>query len=325
MSEAKKPEPFGVVIACCDRDRHLASATIESITQLRPDLPICLIYDGIAPLKRLRSAYPGLRIKRRENTSNRFLRENSYGYGVTKMVALWESPFETFLYLDSDACAWGDLSEIINLKGADLKIPSMPYSFTMEEVNSYFFNTSFLASLDPEFTPEKHTSHYFCSGTFVARRGIFSLERYAELLRLSKADTKRFSFGEQGILNYMIFSALERSEINVVFEDFQYLIPDHPYTASKEKFSAEQRLQGPAKPWIIHYAGLKPYVFHPSVYSEPFYFYRFSAQKRINNSRSGLRSWLVVSLEDFHIYGRRVVSRWGKKLRSSLPRLGSRA
>jgi hypothetical protein len=39
----------------------------------------------------------------------KFLREKSFGWGKTKMIAFWESPWQNFLVLDADTNVWGNI------------------------------------------------------------------------------------------------------------------------------------------------------------------------------------------------------------------------
>lgn len=103
---------FGITISCYQGDLPLLKGCLESIRANLPvDLPICLIVDGEMPLGDLIQTY-GL-IVLTESEVDPHLRKKSYGYGLTKMVAFWHSPFEHFLHIEADAVCWGDVSKTL--------------------------------------------------------------------------------------------------------------------------------------------------------------------------------------------------------------------
>lgn len=97
---------FGIIVACAPHDYRLAKGTCASIRHFLGDVPICLLIDGDFPVTDLQRAY-GVRVLPRSNVRNPELRRRSFGWGLTKMVSFWESPWEYFLFLDVDTVVWG--------------------------------------------------------------------------------------------------------------------------------------------------------------------------------------------------------------------------
>ena len=300
----KSSKSVGVVVAGCDRDLHFVIGALESIRYCMPEAPVALVFDGETNLDRLKQAYD-LTIVTRRTTSNSFLREKSYGYGLTKMVAFWESPFEEFLYFDSDACAWGDLLSFYPLNDLQMMIPSTGYPFDAAAIEKWFFSLQYVRALDPKFDPLLFSDKYFCTGTFFARRNVFELDRYAFLLKEKLEDPGRFFYGEMGILNYMIFSAQQRDEIRVQSQDFQFVNSEFSWAQTRQSFRFQDgipMLQNGA-PLILHYAGDKPYLFN-DVYTSPMRFFRVNAKLRLYPGLNRAQALLEVLREDFALFSK---------------------
>lgn len=239
---------FGVVVAACDSDLHLAKATLASVRHHMPDVPICLVYDGTRALGRAERAYD-LTIIRRADVIDRRLRERSFGFGLTKMIAWWEAPFERVLYLESDTVALGDLREIAPAEEVDVLVDVPEVCWGEPIVDKHFFDPVQLELHVPSFDWRLHIPDLMTPGTFFFRRGCLSLDRYVDLIDLH-ARTGMFRAGEQGILNLMLFEAADAGYLCLNQRQFQTLVCDFPRHEIEERF----RLDVP-RPWVLHWAG----------------------------------------------------------------------
>src|SRR6266480_4058902 len=97
---------FGITMCCYRGDYPLLKGCCASIRAHLGDIPICLIVDGKFPVAEICELY-SVTVLHREQIDKRLLR--SYGYGLTKMIAFWHSPFERFLHIDADTICWGDI------------------------------------------------------------------------------------------------------------------------------------------------------------------------------------------------------------------------
>ena len=176
------PDSFGVIIACTGRDWPLAAGTCASVRRYMPELPICLLVDGtLSP--RCLGRFPGVRILNRNDVRDDALRRESFGWGFTKMVAFWESPFERFLYLDADTCVRGDLRPLLT-SGADVIANGRAEVIHPPEIASrYWFDAEALGRITTGLTGEHG---FFNAGVFLARRNLFDLSSYLELLDIRK-------------------------------------------------------------------------------------------------------------------------------------------
>jgi hypothetical protein len=102
-------EDFGIIIACCDQDYTFARGCCASIRYFLGDTPIALIIDGTFDTSPLEQTY-GVKVINPSTVSSTFLKERSFGFGLTKMIAFWESPWKHFLYLDADTVVWFNIT-----------------------------------------------------------------------------------------------------------------------------------------------------------------------------------------------------------------------
>jgi hypothetical protein len=212
---------FGVVIATDPGDVHFAKATCESVRQFMPGVPICLVVDGDVPTGALERAY-GVTVLRQPDVRDPFLREQSFGFGFTKMVALWEAPFDRFLYLDADTVVWGDVRDNVDVGAADL-ITSTPHEPNPEaQVRAQYFDVGHVAEHVLPF--EWRDRAYFNSGVFVARRGCFSLDLYKRLYAVQHEHLDHFMAGEQGVLNLMAILAQDDGSLEWTHGRLQQLM-----------------------------------------------------------------------------------------------------
>ena len=112
---------FGVVTACHPGDCFLVKATCASVRHFMPDVPICVIADIGADTSELRRAYGVIELPV-AGLRTAALRELLPGSTRTKLAAMWEGPFDEFLWLDSDAVVWGDVRPLLNLKDYDWNV-----------------------------------------------------------------------------------------------------------------------------------------------------------------------------------------------------------
>jgi hypothetical protein len=300
-------ENFGVILATYHGDYSFVKGCCASIRYFLGNIPICLIVDGRFSLKPLEETY-GVNVINRSNVTHEALGKRSFGWGLTKMVAFWESPWENFLYLDADTIVWGDLFKFANFKDFDVIIDKPCYEYSESDVNKWFFNVEKIEEYFPGFTWRNRP--YFCTGTFFAKRDIFSLSEYLNLLELQIADPQLFYPGEQGLLNLMIFRAADQGRIRLGHEDMQLIVPDFPPKQLRKRFSIEKT--GPAiqESTVIHWCGKKPFISRSEVFPEPMNFFRRKFLQDAENC-TGLRAELSLQIEDFNMYKTKLLRRIG--------------
>lgn len=301
-------EDFGVILACYDKDYSFAKGCCASIRYFLGDVPICLIVDGTFSVSHLEKTY-GVHALYRHQVANKHLRQKSFGWGLTKMVAFWESPWQNFLYVDADTVVWGNLLKYANFKDFDIIIDRPCYDYSDAEVSQWFFNVQGIKQYFPNFRWQNRP--YVCTGVYFAKRDLFSLEEYLDLLELQANKPNLFYPGEQGLLNLMIFRAADEGRIRLGQEDIQVIVPDFPQDQLKQRFPIEKT--GPVcnkdeVATVIHWCGTKPFLSRTKVYAEPMNFFRRKFLRDAFNS-TGLAADVSLQVEDFNAYKSKI-SRW---------------
>lgn len=254
-------ENFGIVIATCRTDIHFAQASYQSIRHfMGQDVPVCFVVDGNKSLLGKLLNDPHVSCITRETTKSLWLRQESFGWGTTKMVALFEAPFERFLYLDSDALPFGDVRMLDDVQ-YDM-VTDCNRSLSDEEINFWFFNTEKIGNYWLDFDWKKYRDRYFCTGTYFTRKNIFSLENYREKLATAKQHPEVFNFGgEMGFLNLMIFYGVQKGDIKVKSLPYQIIPVDHSDDELRTRYSPVAVLKAITEPKVLHFCGRKPHMF----------------------------------------------------------------
>lgn len=315
-------EDFGIIIACCDQDYHYAKGCCGSIRYFLGDVPICLIIDGDFSAEELEKVY-GVKVINHLNVKNKVLRERSFGWGLTKMIAFWESPWSNFLVLDADTIVWGNILKYANFEKFDFlaDLPIAKNSF--EELCHFFFNPQEVEKYFPAFPWKKHLDEYFCTGTFFAKRDIFSLDDYLDMLDLVKKNPNTFFFGEQGFLNFMVFRDFEAGKLRLGQTSYQVIVPIYNYEQLKARFPVEKNnlIVQEDEACVIHWAGPKPTLYNSQIYSEPMNFCR---RKCIQDAQglTGISAETLLKLEemgrDLNIYQKKFVRKVRKLMKLSI-------
>jgi hypothetical protein len=199
------------------------------------------------------------------------LREHSYGYGVTKMISFWHSPFERFLHIDADAVCWGNV-----LDGVPWQQYDLIYNEPHEIITPYIQRTQYFdpAKITPPF--EWESKQFFNTGIFSAKRGILDIQEYLGYLAHERRAPGSFSCGDQGILNLMAFHRIAEGRIRARSWPFQAVVPVIAVDElrARFRFRSGRPVVTQNDQRLIHWAGPKPLLWHQPAFSEPMTYYR---------------------------------------------------
>ncbi len=288
------PSSFGVYICLCNRDYPFANACLMSVRDHLGDVPVCFLIDGTInhprPWEKL-----GVQVIRRLDIRNEVLKTRSFGYGLTKMICFWEGPFERFLYLDADTVLAGNILELIDIEKKDLWFNEPHEVITPDIQRTQYFDPE---RLFQHVTPFPWKDKPFCNtGVLVSRKGLFRLEDYLQLLDLKNQNNSLMPTGEQGLLNYLIFSGAHRGDFTVSHAPLQTVVPVWKEEDLQSRFGPDEETfahyKGP--PTVVHWAGVKPWETGPQVYRIPMRYYR-KAYARYNGGLPAFmgQSWLIA-------------------------------
>lgn len=240
---------FGVIVVCCKADFFCARGTVASVRRFMPGVPVCLLIDGPFNPRGFVKRY-GLDIINQPLIRDSFLKAHAHGSGLTKMIALWESPYEHFLLLDADTVLWGDIRGLADFTKFDFVVDKGPPS-TPESMNLYIFDSKLIESYQPDF---KHDGQqYFCNGVFFARRGRIPIEEFQRFIEKER-ELHLFRCGDQGWFNFIVHYGKQTGQLRVDQKKLQYIVSDHPLEETRLKFGSAPPAHV-TEPTVIHWAG----------------------------------------------------------------------
>ncbi|NEO01287.1 MAG: hypothetical protein F6K50_39555 [Moorea sp. SIO3I7] len=213
--------------ACHAGDYHFVKATCASVRHFLPNVPLCVIVDGDLNVDELIETYNPYIIRTSE-IEDYELRTYCSGSPRSKHLAMWLGPFERYVYLDSDAIFWGDV--IASLKWEDDEDFIVFWNKPTEPAHNswlshFYFDIDILKLYDPEF--EWKWNPYFSAGSFASRRVAISFEDFKRCESWRSEYPNLFSWTtDQGILNYLVFSLIQRGKLKLGRQYLQW-IPAH--------------------------------------------------------------------------------------------------
>lgn len=135
-------EDFGIIVACCPSDYLFAKGCCASIRHFLGEVPICLLFDGVFSDHTIEKIY-GVKIIDHTTVKLKLLRQKSFGWGKTKMIGFWESPWKYFLMLDADTNIWGNVLSYANFADADLIVDRPVSEYSNIAISQFFFRDLF--------------------------------------------------------------------------------------------------------------------------------------------------------------------------------------
>lgn len=286
----------------------MVQGTLASLRHFCPDVPICLIADGGVDVTDLQRHYD-LHVIKTNALADPEMRALCHQSFYAKMAALWEGPFEFGVWLDADAILWGDLRnklrpdcdfQIFSCNGvSDLKgVPSwLPH---------YQHNPDLLKKFDPFFDWRRNA--YFCSGAFAFRKNVIPFEMWKKVHSWREKEKDLFGWGEMGMLNYCVHSLNQRGFIKLAVSDLQHLRSEQ----GVEELKSDNKGCGwnlpvkVARPRVLHFCGLKPFLHEWRGYSRPFTIARLEHHRR---TKSEIGAWWAVWQEELVVLQRKILTR----------------
>jgi len=273
---------FGIVITTYIGDFFLTKALLASLKKFAPNIPICVIQDGDFDLSKEKVAYNITHVIRKQDVKDDFLRENCFGSRCTNMIAFWESPFEKFLYLDSDLVMWGNILDHLDYENYDFIYNSPHEPFEEKSFKYQYFDYDRLFDF---FEPIQWKNfNFFNAGVFVAKKGIFDLTLFKKLYFKWKEDKSLMPAEPQGMINYMAFHYFEKNSITIKETPLQTVVPVFSINELESSFRIINNEPKVLSPTIIHWAGIKPTFANRSiVFTRPEEFFRILHLKNIRS------------------------------------------
>jgi len=296
--------PFGIITACHAGDYFLAKATCASIRHYMPEIPVCVIVDGEFEIEELKKCYGVLELRVSDFSDSR-LPSICKGTSRTKFAAIWESPFERFLCIDSDAVVIGDWQSILKETSWQFLALANPQAACPpgEAVDHYFFNREKLALFDPEF--EWQNTAYFCAGAYAAQKACLDVEEFFKAVDFEASHPGTFQFADQGIFNYMVMKAASEGKLQLRVANRQYLVPDHSLSDSMRRFGPARQFvcQQELVPEVVHFCGQKPLIQNRKAYSALFTEFRLKHYRNLHGTGfvARIHAWTKILVEEWRV------------------------
>jgi hypothetical protein len=253
----------------------------------------------------------GLIVLRVPELPSEEMRQLICGNYRAKLAALWEGPFEFYVWLDSDAIVWGDFTSHVRTD-VDFQIFWSEISIPADATEippwlpHFYFDPQKLQEFDPEF--EWRGRAYFSAGAYACRRNAISFARWSEVESWGQKVPGIFAWGEMGMLNYHVHSMAQRREIRTAMSNLQHIWGHH----GKQELMQDCR----GARWhfpktikrsrVAHFCGRKPFLFDRKTYSRPFTIARLEHHRRDHNE---LGAWLALLQEDRRLLASKVKRR----------------
>jgi hypothetical protein len=302
--------PFGFVTGCHAADKFMVQATLASMRHYCLDVPICLTVDGNFDVSDLEREYDLIVLRVPELPSEE-MRKLTCGNYRAKLAALWEGPFDFYVWLDSDAIVWGDFTPQIRtdvdfqIFWSEISIPAdatQPPSWLLH----FYFDPQKLKQLDPDFDWRGHA--YFSAGAFACRRNAIPFQKWTKVESWDRQISGLFAWGEMGMLNYHVHSMTRRGELKTTMSNLQHIWGHHGVDELKQD-CADSNWHFPKtirRPRVAHFCGRKPFLFDRDSYSRPFTIARLEHHRR---HKPDWAAWLAVFGEDCGVMRKKFIQR----------------
>jgi hypothetical protein len=234
----------------------------------------------------------------------------------SKLAAMWEGPFERYVWMDSDVVVWGDFTAAlrhdvdfqifwreISVPHDSEKIPDwLPY---------YYFDPEKIRKVDPTF--EWRGLHYFCDGVFASRRGAISVDDVERVMEWRNTQPGLWprDFNCMPYMNYLIHSKQQRGELVVGVADLQHIWMNHgieeiatDLAGCRWRFPAQIK-----RPRLLHFCGQKPHLHNMRAYSRPFTIARLEHHRRTHGE---IGAWGQLLKEEAPIVAKKIKRRLGR-------------
>jgi hypothetical protein len=314
----KLQAPFGFVTGCHAGDKVMVQATLASMRHYCPNVPICLTVDGDFDVSDLQRQYE-LIVLRVSELPSEPMRKLIRGNHRAKLAALWEGPFEFYVWLDSDAIVWGDFTPHVRTDvdfqvfWSEISIPSDAIEIPAW-LPHFYFDPVKLHRFDPQF--DWRGRAYFSTGAFACKRNVIPFEKWVEAESWGREMPGLFAdFAEQPLLNYFVNSMTQRGEIRSRMSNLQHVRGHHGVDELKRD-CADSDWHFPKsirRPRVAHFCGNKPFVFDLDNYSRPFTIARLEHHRR---HRGRLGAWMAVLNEERHAFAGKFQRRLHRALRN---------
>jgi len=287
----------------------MVQATLASMRHFCPTVPICLVVDGTFDVSDLEKEY-ALIVLRVPELPSPEMRKLISGNPRAKLAAMWEGPFEFYVWMDSDAIVWGDFTPQIRsdldfqIFWSEISIPP-DASVIPDWLRHFYFDPDKLRRFDPEFKWQGRA--YFSDGVFACKRNAIPMEKWIEALSWKSKAPELWAkdFYCMPVMNYLVHAMAQKGDLKVGIVDLQHIWAHHGKD-ELEQDCIDSGWHFPKtinRPKVAHFCGRKPFLSDLKSYSRPFTIARLEHYRR---NHGELGAWLKVLKETGQVVVRKI-------------------
>ncbi len=235
-----------IYIAGYKYDVMYTKCCVASVRKWYPEIPVILIKDESY------GTYSTQDIQKYFNTNVLNCNIKNFGWGFSKLEALFVEKKEKFLILDSDTVMMGPVLDKLNGYSEEFIVPAV--KTTIKFQSAQYFNPDDIIKWDVDY---KHTGYGFNTGQWVGTSGIFKRKDLRKFINydlepIRLFNDELFKLGEQGLLNYFLFKNQQSKRITLNINPFMETGDNPKVSAIKSIDSITKR-----ESMIIHWAGIR--------------------------------------------------------------------
>ena len=175
-----------------------------------------------------------------------------YGWGMSKLEPLFLPGRQKILILDSDTALAGPILDRLEQYSEDFVVAHE--SLSENEILSYYFDP---AVIEQRYEGFRYPGYVFNTGQIVATTGILRREDFLPFVDFVEPRVARqpdlFFCGDQGLLNFVLFSYQQRGELTIARTRFM----EWAGRLRSEDIDIARLESGPYYDFLVHWAGFK--------------------------------------------------------------------
>ena len=256
-----------IVVACFKKDIHLARICVASVRYWYPDIDIYLLKDLSF------GDFSTREIEINFNCKIFKTKRKKFGWPWSKLEVLFHEEKALWFFIDSDIVFVGRVLDNFSEVGYSTfcvtgeKLPSE----SDPEINANYLNIELVKSkINQDYL---YPGFVFNGGQILISSGLLTQHDFADVIsfdiEIKNKFPEIFKHGDQGILNYKLSSLHQQKRINLVYLDF-WAWPNTPLAKS---FNLDEIGNKKSRPYLIHWAGMKPIKFSKTPHIEILNFY----------------------------------------------------
>ena len=265
-----------IVVACFKKDIHLARICVASVRYWYPEIDIYLLKDLN------QGDFSTREIELNFNCKVFKTKRKKFGWPWSKLEVIFNEEKALWFFIDSDIVfvgrVLGNFAEIDHgtfcVTGEKIPFESDP------EIEANYLNIDVVRSRINKYY--SYPGFVFNGGQLLISSGILKEQDFSDVISFNPLIENKFpeifKHGDQGILNYKLAAFHKEKKINLIYLDF-WAWPNTPLAKSFTLSDIKNKI---SRPYLIHWAGVKPVEFSKTPHYDILSFYENQYYKGIS-------------------------------------------